>query len=110
MCNKIPNKSKNCGSIHLCDFLSNFLQADILVNSIATDKADLSRCGKVAEAFLKAGGPEFGQEFTSFGGLKCGDVKGTMKSQTSSLNCQVVLHVAIRPPWNGNRTYNVGTT
>ena len=95
--------------LFLCVHLFN-LQADILVNSIATDNTDLAKCGKVAEAFLKEGGPEIGQEFTSLHGLKCGEVKGTVTSPTSSLNCQVVLHVGIRPPWHGDSTFNVGIT
>ena len=74
------------------------------MNSVANASTDLSKCGLVATAFLKAGGPDMGKEFSSLGGLKCGDVKGTIN--TGHLKCQVLLHVGIRP-WDGGRTYTV---
>ena len=37
------------------------VQADVLVNTIATPSVDLAKCCALAKAFLAAGGPELGK-------------------------------------------------
>ena len=83
---------------------ASLLQADVIVNSVANANVDLSKCGAVAAAFSKQAGPEMCNEFSSLGGLKCGQVRATMTS--GSLECRMVLHASIRA-WDGHRTYKV---
>ena len=73
------------------------------MNSVANDCPDLTKCGVIAKAFAKLGGDAMCDEFSTFGGLKCGQVRNTMNAG------QIVLHASIRS-WDGPRTYKVRVT
>ena len=71
------------------------LQADILVNSAASDSSDLSSCGEVSKHFLLEGGDQLAEEYKQHGGIKPGDT-WLSQGKHGRLQCKHVLHIGIQ--------------